>query len=684
MMKTNDDAITIAEDSLSAVLKQRFALTDIGVSLLIARGVRTVSDAGSFLFPRLSMLHSPFYLGKMHDAVARIRRAISGKEYVGIFSDSDIDGLTALAITSHLLTGAGVRLMCRYPVGEENYGLTRTIVDEFVREGVKLLITLDCGIRDCDEIAYAREQGLDCIVCDHHESGEALPDAIVINPKCDTGYPYRDLAGASVALKLSHALAVSYLPMYDRRYALVVADDIDGSVECIIVENGVCIARAPVERAAEFLVELNTVFHYNLTEIDPRWEQIARVEPFEQTIASHAINLNQSPRLTLLNALDLPENYPASLSDLAMELFFAMSFINPRKIKKLLDRWLPLAALGSIADVVPLLGESRIIVAKGLDLLAATEIPPLKLLAGECEPVDATSIAWQVAPLLNTPGRLGKSDLTADFLMSDDEMVCKAILVKIKRLNEERRRTVKDHVDESIRGIENGSHPQTKNIVYIQSESIGDGFTGLVAGRIADRVGKPAIVVSLAAGKEIVKGSGRSPDGVNFLSYVEPFEKEFDRFGGHAQAFGFSARVDTLDHIISKIDNALDGVSFVSQETVHDVAVEAIEELIPFFSNDYRWFAPFGSGNDDPLFLMGSIQSQSFSAFGNDKKHGKFMFRGGISAIGWNEAEKMKLVAHDDLRIVFRIEEDRYNRKMRLVLLDYISLANTAVNSDKK
>ena len=667
------ESLIIREDEAcdSYPVARLFGITDIGARLLASRGVISPADAGRFLYPRLSSFHSPFLIPSMKPAVARIRAAIKAHEKVGIFSDSDIDGLTSLTIVSQFLTSASLETVRRFPVGDETYGLTSGVVDAFASAGVKLIITLDCGIRDVAEIARAREAGMDCIVCDHHEPGEVLPDAIVVDPKVGEGYPFRELAGVSVAMKLCHAVAISYLPMYNRRYAIALADDVTGDLEIRVFENSVRIASLPEAEARESGLpdKIHTLFHYNIAEV-PGWlsDSCGALEPFENLVASAGLVVLPGVKETLLRALSLPDDYPASLADLAEEFFFDVSFIRPRKIRKLLSRWLPLAAIGTVADIVPLVGENRTIVEKGLAMIGKCDLPPIKLIHEEFGECDTTTVGWKIAPLLNTPGRLGKTDFTADFLLSAEQEEAALILKWIKKLNDERRRTMKANVDYFTSEIENGSVCGGKNITYVRSDRVGEGFTGLIAGKIADRTGKPTIVVSDCAEKPVVKGSGRAPGGIDFLSFVEPFAERFERFGGHAHAFGFSIRSDIADDIIGKIDDGMDHASLKKRESVADLSVAAPGDLVAFFKRDYSRFAPFGHGNENPLFYTPAIAVGTCSSFGSDSRHGKYVFPGGVTAIGWDLFADMDMYSGKRCDLLYRIEEDRYNGRMRMII----------------
>ena len=194
-------------------------------SLLCAKGIHTLEDAHLFSNKRLSNLLSPFLMKGMYDAVKRIRSALDHKDKIGIFSDSDLDGLTSLTIVINLFEKLNMELFFRYPVHDEDYGLTIKVIEEMKEKGVRLILTFDSGIRDIKEIGYARELGIDVIVCDHHQPADKTPDAIIVNPKQDgCGYPYKELAGVGVALKLCHGVLMSFLPGFNKPFFIITED----------------------------------------------------------------------------------------------------------------------------------------------------------------------------------------------------------------------------------------------------------------------------------------------------------------------------------------------------------------------------------------------------------------------------------------------------------------------------
>jgi single-stranded-DNA-specific exonuclease len=209
-------------DDATLKLFERYGIEKTIGSILFSRGIRRKEEINTFLFPELNNFHSPFLMTGIPEAVSRIRKALEKKELIAIFADSDLDGITSLTILYDLLSKCGSTPEIRYPKNKEGYGLTCDIIDEFIESGISLLITVDSGIRDIDEIKYAASKGIETIITDHHEPDTIYPDAIIINPKMPYCiYPFKDLAGVGVALKLAHALLFSYTAGYNKKFILI-------------------------------------------------------------------------------------------------------------------------------------------------------------------------------------------------------------------------------------------------------------------------------------------------------------------------------------------------------------------------------------------------------------------------------------------------------------------------------
>jgi len=195
------------ERTLVETFRSKLKIDPVVAELLLQRDVTTFEDAHSFFRPDLSSLHDPFLMKDMTAAVERLQEAIDEQQKVLLFGDYDVDGTTAVALLYAFLketVPVDFYIPDRY---KEGYGLSKTGVDVAAQHDVSLIISLDCGIKSIDEVAYAQSLGIDFIVCDHHEPGDKLPEAIVLDPKRkDCNYPYKELSGCGVGFKLLQAL----------------------------------------------------------------------------------------------------------------------------------------------------------------------------------------------------------------------------------------------------------------------------------------------------------------------------------------------------------------------------------------------------------------------------------------------------------------------------------------------
>ena len=210
--KWNYLPLTQEEQKIETALARRYASCPPVSQLLVQRGITSVEEADRFFSPRLKHLHDPFLMPDMDKAVNRLNRAMGAKEKIMVYGDYDVDGTTAVALVykylSNFYSNIDFFIPTRY---EEGYGISSEIIDDFAEQGVKLVIILDCGIKANEEIAHAREHGIDFIICDHHVPDEELPQAVaILNPKMEgSTYPCPHLSGCGVGYKLMQAFAIS-------------------------------------------------------------------------------------------------------------------------------------------------------------------------------------------------------------------------------------------------------------------------------------------------------------------------------------------------------------------------------------------------------------------------------------------------------------------------------------------
>ncbi len=209
--------------NLATEIFNRLNISKVISSVLVNRGIKNIKEADVFLNPNFFDLKNPFLLCGMEEAIKRLRKAIEKNEKILIYGDRDVDGVTAVSIVYSTLRSVGVTPLWFVP-SEEGYGLHKNIIEEYAKEGITLIITVDCGISNPEEISYAKKIGVDVIVTDHHEPPGNLPqDAVaIINPKIkENKCGFSELAGCVVALKFAQALMMSYENYYDKDMVIV-------------------------------------------------------------------------------------------------------------------------------------------------------------------------------------------------------------------------------------------------------------------------------------------------------------------------------------------------------------------------------------------------------------------------------------------------------------------------------
>ncbi len=662
-----------------------FALDPRLARIIASRGLTEPVEVFRYLAPRLSTLSSPFLMTGMEQAVTRIRAAVERDEKIGIFADSDVDGLTSLAVMLRLLERIGLKNTpwVRYPVEDEDYGLTLSIVDEFVSREVTLLITLDAGMRDVEEIRRARSSGLDVIVCDHHEQGAELPEAIVVNPKQKAcAHPFKGLAGVAVAFKLCYGLLYSYLQRFNKLYVIITEDA--GGVYLSRVKNRIVLGteqfsalddlkNAPVNEDDTIIVYRAPAVKARAGDLFPR----CAVHDLEDLVLALRSD-GQGGRNDRAGVFgETAAGIFSRQCDLAVEVFLEYDYqISPRLVEFMVSA-IDLVALGTIADIVPLVGENRTIMHHGLKSLRSTTHPGLKALMGANGfESSSKSLAWGIAPLLNTPGRFGKAALTASFFLESDERTMKLKVAELNALNKERKEILAEFYARISGEIAEGRHRAGDSSVFVTDKSVPDGLCGLLANRLSESLNKPVIVIASAPGKEVVKGSGRARGNFNFFSCVEPFSHLFDRIGGHAQAFGFSARAERLGEIRDAVARSVDGAAGLDREpSCHIDAEITLQDITLDFIDRLSVLEPFGHKNEEPLFLARMARVREFARFGSGKNHGKYLLSDNhsLEAVGWGMADLMERRSSGDcVDIVFRLERHEFNGRTlaRMVIVD--------------
>ncbi len=497
-------------------------------ALLARRGVSTLEEAEAFLNPSLEQLHSPHSFHGMKAAVERLLYARANREKVALIGDYDVDGISGTALLQAVLQACGIETEAIIPHRKKDgYGFQAVHVEQAMNRGCALVITIDCGTTSAAAANAALSVGLDVVVTDHHLPGSDMPEGILqINPRQkECSYPFADLSGAGIALKL--ALAFS--------------------------------------------------------------EACARP-------------------------------------------------IDPRLL-------LRIACLGTIADLVPLLGENRVIAKLGLQELERTNSHGLKALIDVSRikpPFSADDVGFRLGPRLNAPGRLASAEQSLELLLSRDFDRARQLALELDASNRERQSWEKQVSEEAAKIFESQDDAP---ILVAWSDSWHRGVVGIAAGRLAKEWNRPVILFAVEG--ESAVGSGRSAAGIHLHQFLHQWQGEIPKFGGHAQAIGMtvaSADLPRWSEIWKKEASIwLDRVRVKQLE--YEVELPVSELNMETFRR-LQSLEPFGQGNPKPLIrTLGSLKLiDSPRIFGHGHVSAKAessLDRSRIKIIGWDWQKRL-------------------------------------------
>ncbi len=473
-----------AQETFSSKLK----ISKVTAQLLSNRGIHNLKEAGEFMSCSLSSCHDPFLLKDMDKAVMRIKKAITGNEKILVYGDYDVDGITAVTLLYSALQKLGAIVESYIPNRlEEGYGLNAGAIKKAHKDGVSLIVTVDCGISSFKEIEYAKAFKIDVIITDHHEIVErSLPPAYAIINPLQEGcvYPFKHLAGVGLAYKLAKAL-------------------------------------------------------YEGTPL------------------------------------------------------FAEDFLD-------------LVSLGTIADIVPLKGENRILAKHGLNeinkrnrigLEALTEVSGLS-----GKDVSSGHIGFILGPRINAMGRVGSPLKALELLLTDDKKEALKLAKMLDTENRNRQKIEARILEEALSKVEREVNFKHHKVIVLGGENWHPGVIGIVASRIADRFYRPTILVSLDG--KLGKGSGRSIEKFNLFDAILKCKNLLIGFGGHESACGITIEKDSLDEFRDKINSeagrVLDEELFSPQLDIDmDIPLNMITGGM---ISEIESLAPFGEENPRPIF----------------------------------------------------------------------------------
>jgi single-stranded-DNA-specific exonuclease len=526
--------------------------------ILYNRGYSSLNDAHDYLEARRPAGTDPYQMLGIPEAVERINRAISHSEKIAVYGDYDVDGVTATALLSQVLISRSADVISYIPNRfDEGYGLNIEAIDHLSERGVRLIITVDCGIRSLMEADHAYELGMEMIISDHHHPSGSLPRAAaVINPKqSGDEYPQKDLAGVGLAYKLASALTSGITP------------DNDSS------------------------------------EIEP-----------------------------------------------------------------LLD----LVALGTVADLAPLVGENRYMVRSGLEYLRRPQRQGIMALMGVAglkpDQIKASHIGFVLGPRLNAAGRMESALAALELLTTTNIKDAAWLAQKLDVQNRERQKETREIQERAEKIVL--EHDPDAPLFFAADPDFNPGVVGLAASRLSDLYYRPAIVAH--QGQEFTRGSCRSIPEFHITDALDQCADLLDHHGGHAAAAGFTVANDNLTELVRRMQeitaNELSGLDL--RPTLNADLEIPLADLKPDLLDYLNMLQPTGHGNRQAYFVSRELRPTAVRVIGRDRTHLKFNVTDGwitYDAIAFQQGYwQAEMPTRIDIFYTFELNE--YNGRSSLQL----------------
>lgn len=681
-------------------LASRFEMDLLTASILLRREITDPEDIKFFLEKDIRFLHNPFLFVEMEDAVDRIMTAVAEGEKVRVVGDRDVDGITSTAILVSTLKSLGLDVSYSVPEGDDPYGLTAETIEDFADQDGTLMITVDCGISNAKEVEYASTMGIDTIITDHHNPPEDLPPGVaILNPKLeDSGYPYPHLAGCAVVSKLVWALHFAKTEMYNRPVCLLHCRPGNGTV---ILDAVKLMNMVEIDRITENLVP-------GVTQLDKTrlgsflvGQEIYVFESEVQERMLRQIFGNNADIALLDLAAEVWKEFPplngkglfqlkeksrmARYSegeqgeiDVLINLFQTLFYKRESAVFDAYSSILDLVAIGTIADMMPLKDENRILVSKGLGFINQTSRRGLQELLLQqnllSKKLTSTDIAWQVSPVINATGRLGVPSKAIELLLNADGTDVKNQAMEVIGLNKERRRLGETIWNKVYPTLQQSLEDMHEKLVFIFDPEINRGITGILAAKIVNVFNLPAFV--LAPVDDKIVGSVRSPKGFNVKTFLEQFSDLFNDFGGHDCAAGFNIPKESLEKLKYRIKGAAHGLEPIEKaEEMLVIDAEVPKDyLTPDLMKVLDRFEPFGEDNTPLNMLTKGVRISAIELVGKtETQHVRMTISAGKHkwpAIFWNAAARVgdDIQDNEPVDIVYRLNRNFYQNKETLQL----------------
>lgn len=654
-----------------------YNISPLLASVFVRRGITQGKDILYYLEDDLRFQHNPFCFSSMEDAVERILQAKEEGEKVLIFGDSDVDGITSTAILYEQLVRMGLDVSWRLPMEDDGYGLSLTAIDDFAAKDGSLIITVDCGISNNEEIVHANDLGIEVIITDHHNPPENLPEAIIIlDPKLeDSGYPFGGISGAAVAWKLVSALRFADTDFYNAEISILELtenEDQTFSIDCIKIRNLVKIK----ELHEKIIPGKTSIYDLKLPyflqgQLIYSWDSKETLRLLSDIFGSGIeFNINDlrneissvipsvkgktSAQIKAMSQIAKYTGSESSILDSIYNLYvtYCKKIISSKKPEQTADeqRDLQLVALAALADIMPMTNENRIFVKAGINSIKKNR--PRQGLAElfnklniNLDALNSTDLSWNVIPALNAAGRMGQSELSLQLLISENPREREKLAADIYKLNENRKDLVSSSYYKIHDDAEKSLEVHFNKLCVFVDQSINKGITGILAARLMQDFNVPTIAITYE--NEVCTGSMRSCRGFVATSFLDSLGDIFINHGGHNYAAGFSFNKSVLELFLSKVQQASSSIELCEESDIIEIDAEIPpEHLTPESFELLDTFEPCGAESPELIFVTKNISLIDSMVLGKkEPRHLKLIFDTGkhkIPAMFWGQAERLR------------------------------------------
>jgi single-stranded-DNA-specific exonuclease len=638
---------------LTAEIAAHLGISRVTAAVLVNRGITSQQAAKAFIDPQLDGVGNPFLLPDILPAIERIVRAVDRKEKILVYGDRDVDGVTSISIMVRTLASLGAEPLWYIP-SDEGYGVHNDIIERYARQGVTLIITVDCGISAVAETEYARGRGIDVVVTDHHEPpSSGIPKAVaVVDPKrADSCYPFSELAGCAVSFKVAEALMMSFGRYFNKDLVFVAAGI--GELAAVKCRNGVATgtfacsdAAGAAQNAAAFAAfRGDGIIIGDAAALAARWTAV-----FGTVLSEEAVDLRERVRRAALPEIaetEIPGGDRGAVDAAARtaQLFGRLERRTDVRMEFFQKNHLDVITLGTIADIMPLVDENRILVKQGLKCLAGSRKIGVQMLLDRCgsknrtAPLSAKTVSWSITPILNSAGRRGRANLSAELLLTENEGKARGLLDEILQLNSERKELQSENMEKFLPLLREQCDLENDKIFIVTAKGIEHGVTGIIASQIMRQYRRPTLLL-IIEGTEAM-GAARSVEGFDIVGALGRLRDILVKYGGHSQAAGLTVSVDKLDEFRQRLreiaateitpEMLVPVVEIDADIDAQDASLELLRELDAM--------EPYGMGNPYPVFSLKKMKVREHSRVGPKRDHLKLRVSkdGGtpLGAIGW-------------------------------------------------